>query len=124
MDAQGGGRTPIDCNRWVSPIFPKALNHLGKVYLATGRFAEAIEVFARARDDGGLGHAYGVAGRTEEARAMLARLEQQAREHYVPPYSFALVHVGLGNVSEALDTLERGFAIRDPGMSGIKLICV
>ena len=52
---------------------------------------------------------------------MLADLERQAEQRYVAPYAFALVHVGLGNTSAALDALERGFELRDTTMSGIKV---
>lgn len=105
----------------LDPDHAIALSYLGVVYAGSGRYDEAIDAFARAGNDGGLGHALGVAGRREEALQALARLEQRAVERYVSPHQFALVRLGLGDNAGALDALERGFAIRDPGMSGIKV---
>src|SRR5688572_25527999 len=96
-----------------------ALSALGTLYVWAGRYDEAIAAFTRGGDDGGLGHALAAAGRREDALAVLARLEQRARERYVAPLSLALVHVGLGDRDAALAALEHGVVIRDPGMSGL-----
>jgi hypothetical protein len=55
---------------------------------------------------GALGQAYGLDGREEEARALLLRLEQMAKERYIPATTFALVHCGLGERECALTWLE------------------
>jgi hypothetical protein len=71
--------------------------------------------FARCSDlnrKSSLGHAYAVAGRTAEARKVLADLGKAATESYVPAYWFALVHAGLGERAEALRALERAFEER------------
>ncbi len=60
---------------------------------------------------GWLGYAYGMSGRRREALAVLDSLHAMQSSHYVQPYSLALVHVGLGETSAALDLLER--AVRD-----------
>ena len=101
------------------PGHPLALSWLGTIYATQGRYDEAIDAFARGGDDGALGHALAAAGRREEALAVLARLEQRARERYVAPFSVALVQVGLADRDAALATLERGLAIGDPAMSGL-----
>ena len=59
-----------------------------------------------------LGHAYAVAGRTAEARKVLADLRKAAAKSYVPSYWFALVHAGLGERDEALRHLERAYQER------------
>ncbi|HEX6999296.1 MAG TPA: tetratricopeptide repeat protein [Gammaproteobacteria bacterium] len=105
----------------LEPESPQPLGNLGEVYVATGRYEEAIDAFRRAGEIGAMGHAYAVAGRRDEALAVLAALEHQAQTGYVSPYAIALVHLGLGHTTAALDTLERGFAIRDPAMSGLKV---
>ena len=105
----------------LDPSHPIALTYLGRVYEDAGRLDDAINAFARADNDGALGHAYGVAGRRDEALAALERLERRAQERYVPPFQLALVRVGLGDYSGALDELERGYAIHDTGMSGLKV---
>jgi TolB-like protein/DNA-binding winged helix-turn-helix (wHTH) protein/Flp pilus assembly protein TadD len=52
-------------------------------------------------------------GRPQEARAVLAALTATARQRYVPPYAFALTHLGLGDDDEALDWLTRAHDDRD-----------
>jgi TolB-like protein/DNA-binding winged helix-turn-helix (wHTH) protein/Flp pilus assembly protein TadD len=93
--------------------------YLGFVYSSMGRFEAAIEAYTHAGDDGGLGYSYALAGRREEALACLRRLEQSAREAYVAPRRFALVHMGLGDVPAALAALEQSYELRDPGLSGL-----
>lgn len=52
-------------------------------------------------------------GRTAEARAVLASLEEASRERYVPPYAMALVHAGLGDATAVFDWLERAYTVGD-----------
>jgi TolB-like protein/DNA-binding winged helix-turn-helix (wHTH) protein/Flp pilus assembly protein TadD len=52
-------------------------------------------------------------GRVVEARAVLATLETASRQRYVPPYTFALIHAGLGEREAAFAWLERAYAARD-----------
>jgi tetratricopeptide (TPR) repeat protein len=105
----------------LDPSHPVVLTSLGLVYEQTGRLDDAIDAFAHAGNEGALGHALGVVGRHDEALAALERLERRARERYVPPFQFALVRVGLGDYSGALDALEHGYEIHDTGMSGLKV---
>ncbi len=59
--------------------------------------------------------AFGLArlGRVDEARAVLAALTERARQRYVPPYAFALAHLGLGEDDQALEWLTRASEGRD-----------
>ena len=59
-----------------------------------------------------LGHAYGIAGRTAQARSVLDTLRARAARSYVPSYYFALVHAGLGERDPALQYLERAYQER------------
>ena len=59
------------------------------------------------------GYIFARRGQTKDARAVLNTLEAIARERYMPPYAFALVHNGLGERQLALDWLEKAFAARD-----------
>jgi serine/threonine-protein kinase len=59
-----------------------------------------------------LGHAYAVAGRTDRARRVLARLQEASVRSYVPAYWFAVVHAGLGDRDAALRDLERAYEER------------
>jgi TolB-like protein/DNA-binding winged helix-turn-helix (wHTH) protein/Flp pilus assembly protein TadD len=59
-----------------------------------------------------LGHALAKAGRAVDARRLLRDLEARAGKSYVPPYSVAVLHAGLGEQAQALGWLERAFRDR------------
>jgi serine/threonine-protein kinase len=67
-----------------------------------------------------LGEMYGMAGREEEARAILRELQEKSATSFVSPYHIAYVHTGLGEVDRALDLLERAVADRTGPTYGIK----
>lgn len=59
------------------------------------------------------GYVLAQSGRTQEAREVLARLEEAGRDRFVPPYALALVHAGLDESDAALEWLERAERVRD-----------
>ena len=69
---------------------------------------------------GQLGEAYGLAGRLDEARAVLRKLEERARDSFVSPYTFAYVYTGLGDADRAIELLQRAVAERTGAAYGIK----
>lgn len=90
---------------------------LGKVYVEKGLYDQAIVELEKALElPGGklgmLGYAYAVAGRTGEARKVLDRLGALSRERYVSPFEIARIHVGLGDIDEAFEWLERAYRDR------------
>src|SRR4029453_17372538 len=52
-------------------------------------------------------------GREADARDLLRTLEAVARDRYLPPAAFALVHAGLGNREAAFEWLDKAVAARD-----------
>jgi eukaryotic-like serine/threonine-protein kinase len=68
-----------------------------------------------------LGHAYAMAGRTGQARAILDSLNARATRSYVPAYWFALLHVGLGEREEAMTALERAYQERSTVLAYLRL---
>jgi hypothetical protein len=52
-------------------------------------------------------------GRTAEAREILKTLESLSGERYVPPYTVALVHAGLGERDAVFVSLDRAYQARD-----------
>jgi hypothetical protein len=60
-----------------------------------------------------LAHLYAKIGKTDKAREILVRLRQIATQRYVAPYTFALIHLGLGEKDQALQFLERDYEDRD-----------
>jgi tetratricopeptide (TPR) repeat protein len=78
----------------MDPNFPSAHLWLAHVYQQKGMFEEAI------------------AGRRDEALAVLTRLNVLSSQSYVSPYDIAMVHVGLGEHDEAFTWLEKAFEHR------------
>jgi TolB-like protein/Tfp pilus assembly protein PilF len=93
----------------MEPDFPPAMQMLGMVYLRMERYEAAIETYHRLHELGG----YGVAGRRAEALEELRVLEDIAKERYIPPTAFALVHAGLGDMDEAFQWMDRAVEQRD-----------
>ncbi len=101
----------------VDPQFWLAHASLGRCLLACGQVEEAISAFLEARrlEDaipelwGDLGRAYGVAGRTEDARTVLDELKARAAYRHIPPYIQAQVHAGIQDREASLERLERAF---------------
>jgi len=56
-----------------------------------------------------LGQAYAKVGQRDEALKILAQLPQIAAHRYVPSYSFALLHMALGEKDKAIEWLERSY---------------
>src|SRR5438067_2936294 len=93
----------------IDPNFPHGL--LAQAYQAKGRYQEAVVELEK---DGGkgnaqLGYAYAVAGKTVEARRVLDELKELSKEHYVSPFRFALVYIGLGDMDQAFAWLNKTF---------------
>jgi eukaryotic-like serine/threonine-protein kinase len=102
------------------PHYVYSLFGLGLVYQALGSYEKAIEYLEQAGTHSGgsslilgfLGECYGLAGRREKALETLQQLDQQAGAGYVSPVSQALVYIGLGEKSVALDWLEKSAETR------------
>ncbi len=69
---------------------------------------------------GWLGLPLGLGGRAAEARALLDRLHILASQRYVPPTSFAWLHLGLGEIDEAFVWMDKAVDAPDRMMSPIK----
>jgi TolB-like protein/Flp pilus assembly protein TadD len=113
----------------LDPLFPKTFSALGRAYMHLGRYDEAIDAFHKALAlseqsstiHGALGQAYAMAGRTDEARQKLLGLTALAEHSHVPATCFAVIHIGLGENSVALDYLEMGAARRDLSLATLKV---
>jgi len=100
--------------------YEAAYDWLGMAYVQQERFDKAIPTYLRAEELsdglaevlGGLGHAYAVAGRENEAREVLDIMYRSAERWHVPPVQIAFVHIGLGEKQEALDLLEMAYEQR------------
>jgi TolB-like protein/Tfp pilus assembly protein PilF len=91
--------------------------YLGGALQFKGHLTEAIPEFQKAFELNNdpyslamLGQAYARNGQKEEARKVLARLNQEAKSHYVAPYALALVQIALGEKDRAIEELEQAYA--------------
>jgi len=108
----------------IKPDFYLAHSILGLVYAQKGMFAEAVAEFNESRriDPEGtftlgfLGHAYAISGKRDEARKMLAEMEQRSKRTYVAPLSVAIIYAGLGEKDEAFASLEKAYQERDENL--------
>jgi serine/threonine-protein kinase len=111
----------------LDPHYYKTYNAIGRVYIQMGMYGRAIEMLDKGRSlesdvpsaMGALGQAYALDGRHQEARALLTRLEEMARERFVGCTTLALIHCGLGEHERALDWLENAVRRREFALSAI-----
>ena len=96
--------------------FYYAYLNLGKALQLNGQLAEAVTEYKKAaalNDDplvlGLLAQGYAKLGQRDEALKTLEQLQQTATRRYVWNYTFALVHIALGEKDKAIDYLERDY---------------
>jgi serine/threonine-protein kinase len=112
-----------------NPEFVFAHHALADVLQAQRRFPEAIaeqETAARLtnripEEVASLAQTYAVAGRSGDARRLLTELEARSRHEYVPSYTVALVHAGLGDADRAFELLENAYHEHSSWMSHLRI---
>jgi len=113
----------------MDPGFYKGYSSLGRVFSLMGKYDLAIAALERARKLGGespsilsaLGGVLGLAGRTEEAHAMLQELTELSQTRWVPASRFAILHLGLGDHATALNFLETATDQRELPVTALKV---
>ena len=99
----------------LDPNYPVTYWILGVLLRTTGHYEMAISEGEKGvmlsggspLIRGALAHTLGVAGKTREARQILADMTELAKQRYVSPYFFAGIYVGLGENERAMDHLEK-----------------
>jgi tetratricopeptide (TPR) repeat protein len=99
----------------MDPNFGFAYWHSGMNYIQQRKYDEAIDAFRKAINLTGaiptfisyLGHAYARRGRHRAARQMLTQLESLAKRQYISSYFIAMIHLGLGDLDQTFEWLEK-----------------
>ncbi len=86
-----------------------------------GNYDEAIRMCEKAARDTNrlglplyaLGYTYAVAGRREDAEAVVAELVESSDRQYVPEVYFALIYTALGDKDQAFEWLSKGLEAKD-----------
>jgi len=68
-----------------------------------------------------LAYVEALAGNRDEAAKILAQLLELSKRSYIPATSIAVVYLGLGEKTRALDWLEKGLEEHSPGLSILKI---
>ena len=111
------------------PDYLIAHRRLGMSYGERGMYEEADVEFKKAlalsADDSetmsARAYAYAGAGRIDDARKILDRLNELAKESYVSPYSLARVYIGLDEIDKAFDCLEETYQQRHGILTYLKV---
>jgi TolB-like protein/DNA-binding winged helix-turn-helix (wHTH) protein len=130
----GAADAELDRVLALDPEFDPALAVRGRMLVAQGKAEAAIEQFKLQKrpvpgGDGDLGRAFARAGRIEEARAEIERLDERAAQGYGVGYDLAGIYAAMGNMNEACEALHRaltdhsqliGFLPYDPAMDPLR----
>jgi eukaryotic-like serine/threonine-protein kinase len=106
----------------LDPQFPEGYHIAGYLYLGRKEYAQALEILLQAVEKSHrgawpmakLGCALVGLGRHDEARVLLAELEQRAHEATMSAPAVATLHLHLGNRDEFYRWINRGIDERDP----------
>ena len=113
----------------MNPTSEDTYRILGLVLTQQGAYDEAERAFREAITlspelsyaTAGVAHVLALRGRRREAEALLAELEARARNHYVSPVAFCIVHLGLRNIDQAFEWFERAYQDRRGWLTYLKV---
>ena len=99
----------------------QALERVGDLPGAIAEYEKSTQLDDDPLPLGLLGAAKAKAGDRAAALAILNRLEDIAKHRYVPDYSFALIHLALGQKDEAVHWLDSSYAKHQPDLNWIRV---
>src|SRR2546422_1536235 len=106
----------------IDPSFLMAYLHQAGCYLASARYEKGIELIETylpkistetPRTNLGLAFAYGMAGRTEEARKLIAEVEQARDGELIPPIEFAEAYLALRETDKMFEYMDKAGLQKD-----------
>jgi len=112
----------------VNPNFWMAHCTLGMAYVQKQQYAEALAEFTKAAALSGsptfaianIASAHALSGKTAEARQELARLENTAKQHYVPAIYIAALYLALGDNDHGMTWTQKAYEERSDYMVYLK----
>ena len=112
----------------LDPTYFLGYHVTGEILCEQGSYGEAISAFRKAAELSGnaplvlgwLGMTLARSGDCTAARNVLAGLHAAATQMYILSTSFAWIHLGLGEIEQALTWMERAIEERDPIIVPIK----
>ncbi len=114
--------------RRLEPKLPLVHWGIGLVHEQKRSYGEAIASLQQATSlspslnfKSSLGHAFALAGRRDEARAILGEITERSKRAYVPSYFSALVYAGLEDKDRAFEWLERAYQERSTVLAYLQL---
>ena len=104
----------------LDPAYVPPYARLADVFIALGRYDDAIKWLDKGQDIGGgtrrqtdgYGVVYALSGRRAEAEAVVRDLAARARTSDQMAYSVAMVETALGHHDQAIEWLNRGYESR------------
>ncbi len=119
------GRKALD----MDPNFGFAYWHRGMAHIQQKKFTDAITALRKAISLSGpattfisyLGYANARLGKSREARQMIAQLERVSKRQYVSSYFIAIIHLGLGDLDQTFEWLEKAYEERSGFMAFINV---
>ncbi len=113
----------------IDPNFVPAIRKLGLVHLEQSKLEEGLKEIERCVElshgsflaKSYLAYAYGLVGRTAEARSLISELEQLSASHYVSPFNLAIAYSGLKDKEMTIYWLQRAYEERTSTMNIIKI---
>ncbi|HEY7182043.1 MAG TPA: protein kinase [Blastocatellia bacterium] len=113
----------------MDPNFGFAYWHRGMAYIQQKRFGDAVTALRKAISLSGpattfisyLGYANARLGKSREARQMIAQLERVSKRQYVSSYFIAIIYLGLGDLDQTFEWLEKAYQERSGFMAFINV---
>jgi eukaryotic-like serine/threonine-protein kinase len=113
----------------MDPNFGFAYWHRGMAYIQQKRFGDAVTALRKAISLSGpattfisyLGYANARLGKSREARQMIAQLERVSKRQYVSSYFIAIIYMGLGDLDQTFEWLEKAYQERSGFMAFINV---
>jgi tRNA A-37 threonylcarbamoyl transferase component Bud32/tetratricopeptide (TPR) repeat protein len=107
------------------PNFETAKYMHAIVYIQLGRVQEAIavyeEIYAKDKKLGGamLGFSYGIANRRDDAKRILAEMQELQAKEGLPPHELAIIYLGLDDLNQAFPLFQKAVDDKFPATIAI-----